>query len=334
MNAERGIVSKLIGTLLALAAIVVHSPALAGDKALAETLFIQGRKLMEAERYAEACPKLEASNREDASAGTMLNLAICYEKLGRSASAWALYKETIVRAKTEGRSQHADAAESSRARLEPTLSKLTIVATHPRAEGLVVRRSGVTLGSEALGVPIAVDPGEHTIEATAPGYEGFKTTVTLAAAEQKTVQIPTLAKAPEEATPVRDTSAPPSSDQRAGGSKTLGYVLVGAGAAVTGVGLVFGYLASQQASDAEDDPTLCPSKRCTPAGLEEIDAAETKALVSTIGVGVGLLAVGAGVYFLVSPPHGSERAGHASKSARVVPLVGPTGGGLSVEGSF
>ncbi|HSN98359.1 MAG TPA: hypothetical protein VLS89_08675, partial [Candidatus Nanopelagicales bacterium] len=98
-------------------------------------------------------------------------------------------------------------------------------------------------------------------------------------------------------------------------------------------GAIFGIMASGQASRAEDDPALCPGKQCTPAGREEIDAAGTKALISTIGVGVGLAAVGAGVALILTSG-GSPRPEGAAASARFVPTVGPRGGGLQLIGAF
>ncbi len=80
-------VGRVCGSLLAIAAGLGASaqPALAqSDSAAARALFAEGRSLMEDERYAEACPKLEESLRLDHGMGTQFNLAHCWEKLGRT----------------------------------------------------------------------------------------------------------------------------------------------------------------------------------------------------------------------------------------------------------
>ena len=69
----------------------VAQPAQAqSDSAAARALFAEGRNLMADERYAEACPKFEESLRLDHGMGTQFNLAHCWEKLGRTASAWSM----------------------------------------------------------------------------------------------------------------------------------------------------------------------------------------------------------------------------------------------------
>src|SRR6478735_9605838 len=51
------------------------------DQAKAEALFDEGRRLLAAARFAEACPKFAESQRLDSALGTLLNLGDCYEKM-------------------------------------------------------------------------------------------------------------------------------------------------------------------------------------------------------------------------------------------------------------
>ena len=59
----------------------------AADRSAAQALFEQARDLMKQDKAAEACPKLEESQRLDPGVGTQFNLAECYVKMHRTASA-------------------------------------------------------------------------------------------------------------------------------------------------------------------------------------------------------------------------------------------------------
>src|SRR5436305_1863991 len=83
----------------------------AQDVTGAQALFEEGRRLMAAGKYAEACPKLAASQKLDPGAGTLLNLASCYEKAGQNASSWATFKEAAAAARQSG---HADWEKAAR----------------------------------------------------------------------------------------------------------------------------------------------------------------------------------------------------------------------------
>src|SRR5450432_3403221 len=73
---------------IGLATMAAPSFARADDSAAAQALFDQGKKAMAALNYAEACPKLEESYRLQEALGTLLNLADCYQRQGKLASAW------------------------------------------------------------------------------------------------------------------------------------------------------------------------------------------------------------------------------------------------------
>jgi len=157
---------------LFLALTLFTSRALA-DHATAEALFQEGRKLMEQADYAAACPKFEASNKEDPAVGTQLNLAMCWEKLGKTASAWATYMQVANASNSSGRNDRAQLAQSRAAALLPTLSKLTITAP----AGASIRVDGAPWSAGATGIATPVDPGRHTVEASAPNKPNFRRVV-------------------------------------------------------------------------------------------------------------------------------------------------------------
>ncbi|HMJ09959.1 MAG TPA: hypothetical protein VK524_01070, partial [Polyangiaceae bacterium] len=101
----------------------------ASDSAAAQSLFDQGRALMAKGNNAEACPKLEESQRLDPGTGTLLNLARCYELTNRLASAWTKYLEAASSAQATGNVKREREARKRAEALVPKLAQLVISVT-------------------------------------------------------------------------------------------------------------------------------------------------------------------------------------------------------------
>src|SRR5262249_13171001 len=95
---------------LALGATPALAQTSASDKAAAEALFDQGVRLMKQNSFADACPKLEESERIDPAVGTLLYLGECYERVGKTASAWATFREAASLASTSNQADRARVA--------------------------------------------------------------------------------------------------------------------------------------------------------------------------------------------------------------------------------
>ena len=186
------------------------------DKAAAQALFDEGKRLATEGHYAEACPKLAESQRLDPAPGTLLNLADCYEKAGLTASAWATWLEAAAATKQAGQLERERLARKRAETLKPRLMNLEIsVPEASRFPGLEVRKDNTAVSNVTWGTPMPIDPGTHSITARAPGYRSWNTTVVVVQGVQPSrVVVPRLES---ETVPAgaRGTAAPAGAVSRA-----------------------------------------------------------------------------------------------------------------------
>jgi hypothetical protein len=305
----------------ALAAVALGSPLAHADgdsSAVAQALFASGRQLMESGKYAEACPKFAESNRIDPKLGTLLNLALCHERVGKSASAWAEYTQAAELAGRSGQSQREHVARERVTALEPTLARVVIDAS--AVPGMSVTLDEQPIGAAAYGTAIPVDPGAHVVRAQAPGKRAFSEEFGVeSGTAPRSVHVAledevTAAATAPAVTPV--SGGPPAHDAGEGTSslKTWGWVIGGAGVALVGVGAYFGVHAFAMKSTAEGQCDAAGT--CTQAGTDAIGDMKTSETVSTITTLAGVAAVGAGVYLLLVPTK-STASGSAPTTLRV-----------------
>lgn len=178
------------------------------DQQVAQTLFDTARQLMKEGKYAEACPRLEESQRLDPGGGTLLNLAICHEKLGRLATAHAEYAAALSQAIAAGRADRQRTARDALAALAPRLARLEVVVDDPTPD-LVVTVDGVALPRAAWGIATPFDPGRHVVRAQASGRRSHEVEVTLTEAQSSVLRIPALTAEVVPPAPVAPVAAPP-----------------------------------------------------------------------------------------------------------------------------
>lgn len=341
--------------------------ARASDPATAEQLYDEAKRLMAAGHYAEACPKLEQSQKLDAGLGTQFHLADCWQHIGRTASAWAIFREVASEARASGQASRGRVAKDRADALEPFLSKLLIspgvASTIP---GLVIRRDGTEVPREAWGSPVPVDPGTHEVIASAPDKQPWHANVDVEGqGKVAAVDVPMLADVapPEPPPPVaavatpptvrapqpvpattpsttlrRDvgvTSAMPTSEEpviqnRGGAQRAIGWVLVGAGLVGIGVGSYFGVHWIQ---DKETADLHCPNGACDSIGIANNDDADKQVRYIVAGAGGGLASLIIGTVLVTTAP--SPRIVPATAALlHVTPIVGPHSSGLAVHASW
>jgi hypothetical protein len=322
-------------------------------KAVAQALFEEARKLMKDGKYAEACPKLQESQRLDPGLGTKLNLALCHEGEGKIATAWSMFVEARSEARKESDAKREQFAADHVAKLEPQLSRLTVtVSGAADVEGLEVTLDGTPLGRPSWGLALPIDPGEHTLAAVAPRYERWEQKVVIEpAASTQSVEIPALVPGPPEPVqplPVPGEQPPPvpqpppamggdTGTNDGSGQRIAGFVVGGVGVVAAIVGVAFGAAAISKEGDADDacPPDSSPTGPdgtllCSEEAIQASDAAKTNALLSNVFLFGGIGLVGVGLVVVLTAPSAPEGAA----TATLTPTAGPTGGGAQLRVRF
>jgi hypothetical protein len=258
------------------------------DKAVATALFKEARRLMDTGDVAAACRKFAESQRLDPGGGTLLNLAACHEREGRTASAWTEFSAALAQARKDGRADRASVAQERVTALEARLARLTIVVRDAgAASDLEVTIDGVAVRSPAWGLPLPVDPGAHVVEAHAKGFQPWRGSITVAGdGDKQTVEIPLLAPLPP-ATPAQPAPTTPAASTPAAATAPSSsfplrnVVMIGA-AAVGVAGVAFGsYFGLHAISLEHGAQGQCPSGRCTDGAVATSQTATTNADLST-----------------------------------------------------
>jgi len=305
------------------------APSLA-DKAAAQALFEDGLQLMGAKKYAEACPKLEESERLDPALGTRFRLSECEEAVGRYASAWAGFLEVADLAHASGQNDREALARTRAATIQPKLSRLNVIVAKPDTPGLEIAHDHVVIGRGQWGTAVPIDPGTYTVTATATGKKPWRGNVTIGSdGTTGTLSVPPLEDAPPEAAPVALAVVPPPAaghpiDEHAGRTgKIVGWSLVGLGAVGLGTGLALGLVAKSHYNGAGCGASSCP----TAASESSLTSARSLGNVSTVVFITGGVAAAAGVVVVLVAP-----GSHPATSSSATLHLGPTAALL--EGSF
>lgn len=310
----------------------------------AEALFAEARTLMVDGRYAEACPKLERSYELDAALGTLLNLAVCFEKNGQTARAWETYKRAIARAAEKRDAKREKFARERVAAIEPDLARVTIVVGEPKPARVTQDDQEVPVLSWGVAVPI--DPGQHTFRASAPGFRPWSTTLAIEARQSTTIRVPPLEPEPApppsasatappsppasaSAAPPAASSAPPrppppppprAPEASLPSQRVVALVIGGVGSAALVGGALVGLIAKVHYDSAD---SLCHGNACSSDGAATRDDAFNLAQVATWAFITGGALTVVGLTLWLTAP---KREGAAVRA-----LVTPSGARLRVE---
>lgn len=334
--------------LIVLAAATAANAQPRSAEEMAAKLFEQARDLIKEGRWADACAVFEASMRQQPAPGTRLNLANCYELIGKLGRAWDLYREAIAQAtlaKDTKRRQH---AEKRAAALAPRLARLVLVIPAVLPNGFTATRNGVQLDAAAWSGELYFEPGAHVFEASAPGFKAVEKIAELDAGVRTTVVLPQLVPTePEQVTDPEDPTAKATAEAPAAGPAkrievrpprapsaqlsrrqlALGAGLIGT--ATAGIGLWFG---AKSLSARDSARALCGGAlRCAAEdfdlGRRLVRDSHAYATTSTVLLAIGGAAVVAGAisYF-------TAREAPTQRGTQVLPAIHGAGAGVVILG--
>lgn len=265
------------------------SPSSGGSNEMrAEFLFRSGEKKFDSGRHAEACADFAESLRLGPKLGTLLNLALCHETIGKTATAWSEYHHGAAWAAQNGQRDRHDFALGHAVALE---TKLPRVLLQLPSDGAIaaVDIDGEPLADSRWYLPVFLDPGEHSVTLSAPGKE--RSTVkfrVIASPTEQLVAVPALHDAGPPASVAPASALPDGAADPDRGRRLVGYGMLGVGAAGIALGFTFGLLA---VSKRDEIGSRCVSNHCTAEGADLYRSSQRNAAVATwssvIGVGVG-----------------------------------------------
>lgn len=353
---------------LALAAAVMLLPRLVraepseAERRQAQALFEQGRVLLEAQRYAEACPAFAESQRLDPGGGTLLNLALCHEKQGRLATAYTEYQDALSAARADKRPERERLALLHLEALEGKVARVRFeIASGAEGAPITIELDGTKVPELAWSTPTPIDPGVHRIVVSAPGHRSWQSQLDVGAdGGERVVSVPRLEAvesqmegkrlpAPRPAEPAACLAGErrvggrcvtvPSADRGAGERRfaTASWVLGGVGVTALGVSAVTGAMALSASSTSEDAKRRagCVSERqfCRDASAlaEYRDDAERARSFAWISTGALVVGSGAVVAAWLWP---RERASRPAAAIALTPNLGPGSLFVSLRGPW
>jgi hypothetical protein len=311
---------------------------------LAAQLFREGRADMAREDWRSAESKLAASHKLVPAMGTLLNLAVCQARLGKTASAYQAFGEVVREAQNSGRTDRLELANAEMARLKPLLADAVVhvpaaVETLP---GFTVTLDGSPLPAQLYETRVNLDPGSHVLAASAKGKRPWTFPLRIQPSEHAELTIPFLSDKPFDPRDVKVSLVVAEHEAKHQTLRTTGFVLLGVGAASLATSLAFGIVAKVKNGQVHCGVTpdgnggfLCPADQA-----QASQTANTDATIANVafGAGLGLAALGVVFVFAARDTGPADDKSDNEEDARLHWKLNPSfdsrGGGLTLGRAF
>jgi hypothetical protein len=281
--------------------------------ATARQLAISGIDAVESGDCEKGAPQLERAEQLHHASVHLQYLARCRVGAGRLVAATEMWRRIIREGAPEGSSPAVVAAlTEAQAELEKTLPRLasTTIRAAGKYEGLSLTLDGARLPADMVGAPQILDPGDHQLTVSAPGFQNWQKQWNLAEGGSAEIVVELVAL-PDGA--VAGTTAGEESTTDKGGSapwlSPVGWVTASVGVASLIAGTVTLLSRNNRRSDLENK---CPNSRCTDMTQDQLDNERdtindlTTASNVLLWGGGALLAGGATMIIIASQTSGKE----------------------------
>ncbi|HEU4581982.1 MAG TPA: hypothetical protein VFS67_27190 [Polyangiaceae bacterium] len=354
----------LCAPLLAGADAAAQDDGDAAETAAARALAVEGIKLADAGHCDDAIEKLAKAEKLHHAPVVLGRLGECQILQGKLVEGTETLRKVLREPLAPDapavvvRARERASAVFERSKLRIAGLNITVKGPHGSSE-VAVSVDGQPMNSALLDAERPTDPGEHLVEASAPGFTSAAARVSVAPGERQSLVLtlepdpraraaaaatasepaPAAAENPglfTRVSPLAEPGAEPpsSSAPPAELDLTKAYIAWGAGGAAVIAGSVFGLLAFQGKSDLDKQ---CPQNVCPDSSADKLSSARTDSTVATVLMAVGGagIALGTVFYFTAGPREESApaTAEHRPEDGlRARAWIGL--GGVGIDGRF
>jgi hypothetical protein len=351
--ARRWPLAALVSGLLCTLPVSAQEDNDASETAAARSLALDGIKLADAGRCDEAIEKLARAEKLHHAPVVLGRLGECQVSLGRlvegTETLRKMLREAVALDAPPVVSKARERAAAVLERAKGRIGALHIVVKGPsETAGVLVNVDGQPMHAALLDADRPTDPGEHLVEASAPGYLAASTRVNVGSGDKQHVVLnlepdpkartaagtapgPDSSGAAEASvfTRVAPFNEPGGAEQQptpgaeGGGERdlTAAYIAWAAGGAAIAAGSIFGFMAFSDKSDLDKQ---CPGNVCPPGAEERLSSARSASTAATVlmAIGGGGLVLGTVFYFSAGPS--SESPVARTPAARTARLDSPS----------
>ena len=322
------------------------------ETAAARGLAVEGLKLADAGRCSEAIDKLARAEKLHHSAIVQSRLGECQISLGKlvdgTENLRKVLREPVPANPSPALVKARERAQTALDGAKPKIAFLMISVKGPKeVSTATVTVDGESVPTALLDADRPTDPGEHVIEASAPGYLKASARVSVKEAERKAVSVrldadpnavappppasPTEPGAGAQHAPQRDpTPTPPARESRfavgadtgasAAPNRTGAYIAWAIGGVALAVGGGFGAVAMKGKNELN-----CTGNSCPESDRDKLADAKANGNISTAAFIVGGVGVVLGTVLFFTASGSSSGSSSSTRTAGAAPPARPTG---------